>query len=63
MRTHEWSLTSPALAEQLIEAVSHVRVRDLDTLRRHFPGLGPEEIADHLVTGAVRGTEVVGAGV
>lgn len=37
--------------------------RVLDTLRRHFPGLGPEEIADRLVTGAVRGTEAVGAGV
>lgn len=63
VRTHEWSLTSAALAEQLIEAVSHIQVRDLDTLRRHFPGLGPEEIADHLVTVAVRGTEAVGAGV
>ncbi|GGN89284.1 hypothetical protein GCM10011579_083980 [Streptomyces albiflavescens] len=63
VRAHEWSLTSPALAEQLIEAVSHIRVGDLDTLRRHFLGLGPEEIADHPVTGAVRGTEAVGAGV
>ncbi|MGV9563471.1 hypothetical protein [Streptomyces sp. NPDC003480] len=63
VRTHGWSLASPAVAEQLIEAVSHVRVRDLDTLRRHFPGLGPEEIADRLVGGAVRGTEVIGAGV
>lgn len=62
-RTHAWSLDSPALAEQMIDAVSRVRVRDLDTLRRHFPGQGPEEIADRLVTAAVRGTEVVGAGV
>ncbi|MEU6094953.1 hypothetical protein [Streptomyces sp. NPDC047079] len=63
VQTREWSLASPALAEQLIEGISHIRVRDLDTLRRHFPGLGPEEIADHLVTTAVKGSEAVGAGV
>jgi hypothetical protein len=62
-RTHEESLASPSLAEQLIEAASHVQVRDLNTLRRHFPGLGPEEIADRLVTGAVHSSEAVGAGV
>ncbi|MFD5659241.1 hypothetical protein [Streptomyces hirsutus] len=62
VRTPEWSPAS-FLAGRLIEAVPRIPVRDLNTLGRQFPGLGPEEIADHLVTGAVRGTEAVGAGV
>jgi hypothetical protein len=52
-----------ALAERLIEAAPRIPVRDLQTLRRQFPGLGPEEIADRLVSGAVKGTAAVGAGV
>lgn len=52
-----------SFAGRLIETAPRIPVRDLNTLRRHFPGLGPEEIADRLVTGAVRGTEAVGAGV
>ncbi|MFF4794805.1 hypothetical protein ACFY2M_34795 [Streptomyces sp. NPDC001276] len=59
----KWSPASFSLAGRLIEAVPRIPVRDLHTLRRHFPGLGPEEIADHLVAGAMRGTEAVGAGV
>lgn len=56
---------SPAssLTGRLIETVPRIPVRDLAALRRHFPGLGPEEIADRLVAGAVRGTGAVGAGV
>ena len=38
-------------------------MRDLTTLRRQFPGLGPEQIADRLVAAAVKGTMTVGAGV
>lgn len=38
-------------------------VRDLAALRRQFPGLGPEEIADRLVAGAAKGTATVGAGI
>jgi hypothetical protein len=51
------------LAERLIEAAPRIPVRDLETLRRQFPDLGPEEIADKLVSGAVRGSSAVGAGV
>jgi hypothetical protein len=40
-----------------------VPVRDLQTLRRQFPGLGPEEIADKLVAGAANATSTVGAGI
>lgn len=38
-------------------------MRDLATLRAQFPGLGPDEIADKLVAGAVGATSTVGAGV
>jgi hypothetical protein len=50
-------------AERLIEVAPRIPVRDLATLRRQFPGLGPEEIADRLIGTAVRGTMTVGAGV
>jgi hypothetical protein len=52
-----------SLAERLIEAVPRIPVRDLETLRGQFPGLGPEEIADRLISGAVKGTATVGAGI
>ncbi|AEW96999.1 MULTISPECIES: hypothetical protein [Streptomycetaceae] len=52
-----------ALAERLIETAPRIPVRDLATLRRHFPGLGPEEIADRLTTAAIKGSSAVGAGV
>ncbi|QKW11204.1 hypothetical protein HUT18_27895 [Streptomyces sp. NA04227] len=51
------------LADRIIEAAPRIPVRDLATLRRQFPGLGPEEIADKLVAGAAGGTSTVGAGV
>ncbi|GAA1429074.1 hypothetical protein GCM10009601_43520 [Streptomyces thermospinosisporus] len=51
------------LADRIIEIAPRVPVRDLQTLRRQFPGLGPEEIADQLVAGAARATATVGAGV
>lgn len=51
------------LADRIIETAPRVPVRDLATLRRQFPGLGPEELADKLVTGACRGTATVGAGI
>jgi hypothetical protein len=38
-------------------------VRDLATLRRQFPGLGPEQLADKLVAGAAAATSTVGAGI
>jgi hypothetical protein len=51
------------VADRVIETAPRIPVRDLETLRRQFPGLGPEEIADKLVAGAVRGSATVGAGV
>ncbi|MGP3982839.1 hypothetical protein [Streptomyces sp. KR80] len=51
------------IVERIIENAPRVPVRDLDTLRRQFPGLGPEQIADRLVAGAMKGSAAVGAGV
>ncbi|PZT68368.1 hypothetical protein DN402_09430 [Streptomyces sp. SW4] len=51
------------LADRIIELAPRVPVRDLATLRRQFPGLGPEELADRLVSGAAKGTATVGAGI
>ncbi|MFH8349896.1 hypothetical protein [Streptomyces sp. NPDC018045] len=52
-----------AAAERIIDNAPRIPVRDLATLRRQFPGLTPEELADKLVSGATRGTATVGAGV
>ncbi|NBE50223.1 hypothetical protein [Streptomyces boluensis] len=51
------------LADRIIENAPRIPVRDLATLRKQFPGLGPEQIADKLVAGARNGTSTVGAGV
>ncbi|MFF9771173.1 hypothetical protein ACF1GT_32125 [Streptomyces sp. NPDC014636] len=51
------------LADRIIEIAPRVPVRDLASLRRQFPGLGPEELADKLVAGAAAGTSTVGAGI
>ncbi|MFF5425573.1 MULTISPECIES: hypothetical protein [unclassified Streptomyces] len=51
------------LADRLIDLAPRIPVRDLETLRRQFPGLGPEEIADKLVAGAANASSTVGAGV
>ncbi|WP_309317452.1 hypothetical protein [Streptomyces salinarius] len=51
------------LADRIIDLAPRVPVRDLATLRRQFPGLGPEELADRLVAGAAKGTATVGAGI
>ncbi|MGW1602998.1 hypothetical protein [Streptomyces eurythermus] len=51
------------LADRVIDIAPRIPVRDLATLRRQFPGLGPEELADKLVKGAAAGTSTVGAGV
>ncbi|MFJ6570642.1 hypothetical protein ACIQNU_24820 [Streptomyces sp. NPDC091292] len=51
------------LTDRVIENAPRVPVRDLATLRRQFPGLGPEDLADKLVTGAANATSTVGAGV
>ncbi|MFJ4786706.1 hypothetical protein [Streptomyces sp. NPDC088794] len=51
------------LADRIIESAPRIPVRDLATLRRQFPGLGPEELADKLVAGAASATATVGAGI
>ncbi|MFG1666805.1 hypothetical protein [Streptomyces sp. Y7] len=51
------------LADRIIEIAPRIPVRDLATLRRHFPGLGPEQLADRLVAGAANASSTVGAGV
>ncbi|MFF4833164.1 hypothetical protein [Streptomyces sp. NPDC001315] len=51
------------LADRIIEIAPRVPVRDLGTLRRQFPGLGPEQLADKLVAGAANATSSVGAGI
>ncbi|MEU6144620.1 hypothetical protein ABZ848_30235 [Streptomyces sp. NPDC047081] len=51
------------LADRIIENAPRIPVRDLATLRRQFPGLGPEQLADKLVAGAAVATSTVGAGV
>ncbi|MFE0250131.1 hypothetical protein [Streptomyces sp. NPDC059010] len=51
------------LADRIIEIAPRIPVRDLATLRRQFPGLGPEQLADKLVTGAAYASSTVGAGV
>ncbi|MDK1475924.1 hypothetical protein QNO07_21320 [Streptomyces sp. 549] len=52
-----------AVADRLIDTAPRIPARDLATLRAQFPGQGPEEIADRLVSTAVRGSATVGAGV
>nr|WP_223182649.1 MULTISPECIES: EcsC family protein [unclassified Streptomyces] len=51
------------LADRLIDLAPRVPVRDLATLRRQFPGLGPEELADKLVSGAANASSTVGASI
>ncbi len=51
------------LADRLIENAPRIPVRDLATLRKQFPGLGPEQLADKLVAGAANASSTVGAGV
>ncbi|MFJ3933696.1 hypothetical protein [Streptomyces sp. NPDC090029] len=64
VRTGEGAKAALAhLADRLIEIAPRVPVRDLATLRRQFPGLGPEQLADKLVAGACLATSTVGAGV
>ncbi|MFE2379768.1 hypothetical protein [Streptomyces sp. NPDC059398] len=51
------------VTDRIIATAPRIPVRDLTTLRKHFPGLGPEEIADRLVAGAANATSAVGAGI
>jgi hypothetical protein len=51
------------LADRIIDIAPRIPVRDLQALRRQFPGLGPEQLADKLVAGAAAASATVGAGV
>lgn len=51
------------IADLIIENAPRIPVRDLATLRKQFPGLGPEELADKLIAGASKATATVGAGI
>lgn len=51
------------LADRVLDMAPRIPVRDLATLRRQFPGLGPEDLADKLVAGAANSSATVGAGV
>ncbi|MEU8476959.1 hypothetical protein AB0D06_18330 [Streptomyces hygroscopicus] len=52
-----------AVADRIVANAPRIPVRDLATLRKQFPGLGPEGLADKLVAGAAGGSAAVGAGV
>ncbi|MFE7530839.1 hypothetical protein ACFU7Y_34770 [Kitasatospora sp. NPDC057542] len=53
-----------ALTEQLVQAAPRIPVRDVATLRAQYPDAAfPEQLADLLVTGAVRASGALGAGV
>lgn len=51
------------LADRIIENAPRVPIRDLGTLRKQFPGLDAERLADKLISGAANATSTVGAGV
>jgi hypothetical protein len=51
------------LTSQVLAMAPRLPVRNIDTLRRQFPGLTPEELADALVEGAARAAAGVGAAV
>ncbi|MGK5443017.1 hypothetical protein ACSNN7_14545 [Micromonospora sp. URMC 105] len=49
------------MTDTVADVAPHVPVRDLATLRRHFPGLDDEALAERLVRNASRATAGVGA--
>ncbi|MFF1700175.1 hypothetical protein ACFVXC_42195 [Streptomyces sp. NPDC058257] len=51
------------LADRIIENAPRVPIRDLGTLRKQFPGLDAEQLADKIISGAANGTSTVGAGI
>ena len=56
-------LGSRWLTDQVLATAPRLPIRDQETLRRHFPGKSPEEVADALIEGASRATAAVGAAV
>ncbi|MCW3842699.1 hypothetical protein ONA70_21605 [Micromonospora yasonensis] len=49
------------MTDTVAEVAPHVPIRDLATLRRHFPGLDDDELAERLIRNAARATAGVGA--
>ena len=49
------------MADTVADVAPHVPVRDLDTLRRHFPGLDDDALAERLIRNAARATAGIGA--
>lgn len=49
------------MADVVADVAPHVPVRDLATLRRHYPGLSDDDLADRLIRNAARATAGVGA--
>ncbi|GAA3741159.1 hypothetical protein GCM10022379_08150 [Micromonospora maritima] len=49
------------MTDTVAEVAPHVPIRDLATLRRHFPGLDDDALADRLIRNASRATAGVGA--
>ncbi len=49
------------MADTVADIAPHVPIRDLATLRRHFPGLSDDELAERLIRNAARATAGVGA--
>ncbi|MEH1164545.1 hypothetical protein V6V47_04065 [Micromonospora sp. CPCC 205539] len=49
------------MVDTVTEVAPHVPVRDLATLRRHFPGLSDEALAERLIRNAARTTAGIGA--
>lgn len=49
------------MTETVVDVAPRIPLRDLETLRRHFPQLSDLEIADRLVRNAARATAGVGA--
>ncbi|MFD9085050.1 hypothetical protein ACFQ7B_38880 [Streptomyces erythrochromogenes] len=51
------------ITDRIIENAPRVPVRDLATLRAQFPGLGPDQLADKLISGATAASATVGASI
>ncbi|WP_111651611.1 hypothetical protein [Actinoplanes lutulentus] len=49
------------MADAVADVAPHIPVRDLETLRRHFPDLDDEGLAERLIRNAARATAGVGA--
>ncbi|MCO8270899.1 hypothetical protein M1L60_09875 [Actinoplanes sp. TRM 88003] len=49
------------MGDVVADVAPHVPVRDIETLRRHFPGLTDDDLADRLIRNAANSTAGVGA--